>query len=530
MLLNWSSCIILYIYIFFIPGYYAILLFLNIFFFYQQKKKKFFINFSISVNYFFCSRWFLLIYMNIILFLLFLKLEASLLWYSNFFFSKYSLDLFQSLIYVLIIFLFYFLLYIKSSVYLLEYSFIFFVLIFWFYYLFFATNIISIVICLELVSLAIFVIAAYSVLLNSNLLHISKNTISNSLNQVWEKESFIFFINLFWVSAFISTGFFLLLSWASLEFKYLDYSLWEIVLCKSLISYLLNFSLKTLVFYNQNLIFIIIYLFIILFIKLGLAPFVQWKLNSFSHINFVFFIFYSLFFFPILFIYVLDFSFYLTFFYGFIIKKFLEIVLSLSILSLILFFLFQRTFKMFLVLSTALTSNILFFLSISIDSYIKYLFYLLWVKLFWINYIFGIGMLTYIFFINNRLSFITNLNKFSIFDRSIIVFNILSLSGLPPFFSFIIKFNIFNFLINCMPNYFFFFLFLFFISIYFYFYLYKSVLSSLFIDTISKRFEIILYTQGLQNYKELVLISFYMLYYLLFFGCFFLFDLIIWLY
>ena len=409
----------------------------------------------------------------VILLSVYLVTEESGLWASHFTFTYSSYSIFYPLILFLIFF--WWLLFYRThpSRIFYEYSWFFLPFSFWIFYLYQAATPFSIVFCLEIVSLFVLVLAGNSSLFFFDRCEINIYTKSPPLRMRLFKTFFLLF---FWISALLSLGFVFVL--IILTFSTNDLSFVTLIITSSSVVWI--HSLPSLLCFFT--------LFILLcFLKLGVPPFIIWKILALENQPWVFFTTYLFYYTPLLLFYISNLFIFFSSLGLVLWSDILSFFLLVGVISLFYFLYNVWTVKLFLIVSSAFTAILFLISSTHISSVNTFFFLPNFIKLYVIVYISSLVPFFFIFI--EVTGFFTTLKDVSSRTAKWLIFFLCSLIGIPPFFTFFIKLGLFS-VIFSYSNFFdliiiFFF---FFTSIFFYFSFYKYFAYTLFIVPSKKLF------------------------------------------
>ena len=410
----------------------------------------------------------------------FLRLPSCIFWDSHLIVSANTIAIIMAIIFFSYVFFSYLLFFSKKSYFLRELLTVLYACICWFSGIYLVNNFFSFIFFIEIISLTIFVVLLNSVFI----LHNNSNTINQggllfSLSSSTTTNRRTFLLNVtpfFWVSCLLSLLSFLIILLLSLSFNYFSFSTLKLYSFYDL--YLNNFYFY-IVFYTLFLSF--------LFIKLGLAPFVFWKIQALSSTSFIFMLVYFLFY-----------SSWMVFiFYGLLLSftsndVVFKLVLGLFIfvyIYLFFFFVFStQSVRFFIILSSSLSSVTVFITLFSVGSSltpfissIAHIYYLLYLLSSFYLFIFLYQRQPF------RVSFVSHFIFLNHIERNFSMFFLLTLVGIPPtsvfFFKLFIISSFFKFsvLLQVLSILFFS------LGIILYFNLFKPLTYSFFSLTLSKK-------------------------------------------
>ena len=390
-------------------------------------------SYSTTSNFFF-----LFIFLGFIIFL-FLSLESGSFWDSHLLITGNRINTISFLLLYSFFYYYYISLFFVNSKFVLEFNSTVYLFIYWFASLFLTNNLFSFIFLLELLSISTFVLIYCSFFCTHNSAQSSMLRARLSASKVF--SNFAPLLVFFWISSLLSI---LIVFTLVLSFYYFNYTNFFIMqLFVSFLSYTGGADCLGL------LVFFFFAIFLFFFIKLGLPPFIIWKFQVFAATSFFFNLFYFLFY--TIFLVLIVFNFFVFFSVNdlYVFKAVLFIFIFLFIFSFYFLLFSINIVRFFIVLSSSLTSFFFIYILLLPFSETSFFVYLS-TRLYFFIYVVCSFFLFALVFVRYglRTSHAAHLVFMLPFTRNFFIFFLLALVGLPPFFSFFLKFIFFSYLLS----------------------------------------------------------------------------------
>lgn len=370
---------------------------------------------------------------------LFLSFESGSFWDSHLLITGNRLNTISFLLLYSSFFYYFISLFFSNSRFVLEFNSVIYMFIYWFSSLFLTNNLFSFIFLLELLSISTFVLIYCSFFCTHNFMQSFALRLHCGSSKVF--SNFAPLLVFFWTSSLLSIFIVLILVFSFYYFNYTNFFILQLFI--SFLSYIEGGGRLGL------LAFFFFAIFLFFFIKLGLPPFIIWKFQVFAatpfFFNLFYFLFYTIFLVLIIFNFLIFFS--INDLYVFKAVLFFFIFLFTFTFYFLLFSL--NVVRFFIVLSSSLTS--FFFIYILLLSSLETNFFIyVSARLYFFIYVICSFFLFALVFVRYglRTSHAAHLVFMLPFTRNFFVFFLLVLVGLPPFFSFFLKFIFFSYLLS----------------------------------------------------------------------------------